>query len=918
MMKKKKQRGQAIIEYVILLAIAVLAATAYFSMDETIRWRIGVIAADLVDGSPPGIALPDPEDTPRPSERLSPPVADFMVPTPNWKGRDIRLVDRSFDIDGVVSHYIWNINGQERRQTRAEVEAANGIVINFRHSGTYPVSLIVIDNDGLVSNMVTRNVVVENRHPTVSMSVRSHRGVTGSAVDAWQFCSATFFTQYGDEDLPHDVLTLHSTFSDHRGLETHSSTVPNEFTRLFMNQGLNRYTVRVTDEDGAFASRQVSVNVVRNPNVAPGHLNPLSIPESVRCGDPAPPPPAVRCQLSLTVTGHISSNPSTRTYTFAAGSRGTVTANVTWGTHPAHSQPLHWTTTERPNANIWTSDTQIEAPQAGVWQVGGDDIVVRATARDASAVSSTPDPSLIGMCTPAVEVRLVSEPPAATLQQPPAAALSVSFRQFTASPPRTDPVTIDVGAGVSNPNFNCAVGRCTLTINPTFSTAATGRTIRGMRFNIPDGVNADGSQRFRWVPSNRTEFPSAFEVEEQGGVRSLWLPFGSTSPDTAGGRVFIRGEGSGRNRDTWIYELQVIDDLGTRSNNTARITVVLAQTISPPTAVCTLETSPLIVQPLTAFNTRISALGSTDPQGFNLYAEWSIDSGATWVAGGPITSNPPVVIHPASAAGQVMTNIRLRVVANGRESPMVTCPVTVGTPPPPPPPPTPQRGMLTLNWMSITNRVALANVPITVENTTRNMSDVPIDSSNRFANGVFWGWVTTAHARDQFSYRSVLGSRTAARTTLRTTMGGTTLVTGESGVPSGAVGATGAIDVWLHVTDIEGSPTCDAASHSNQVFCPVGNPNCSPAAPTTSPNFADPRLFCRKSTTYWRMSPFSYEVNVPGLPRQRCEQNRIRHDFTDPVHYRDRWPLAWTERWNNIYISELITNMILLRNCVPF
>ena len=172
--KLSLKRGQAVVEYALLLMIAALTATTFFALDDNLKVKITSIATDLTSELPVLDREPDdPERPVCPKEdpnclELSPPVAKFKVPSPNYKGREIRIVDESYDVDGYVEHYIWSVDGQVMKKSREDIQKDGGLVVKFRKSGTYNVNLIVIDNDGLISTLVSDTLVVENRAPVRS------------------------------------------------------------------------------------------------------------------------------------------------------------------------------------------------------------------------------------------------------------------------------------------------------------------------------------------------------------------------------------------------------------------------------------------------------------------------------------------------------------------------------------------------------------------------------------------------------------------------------------------------------------------------------------------------------------------------------------------------------------------------------
>lgn len=273
----KNRRGQTMVEYVMLLAIAALTATLIFNMDVGLRAKLVSFSEEWGVPITPFQGTPD-APTPICAEdeicqKLSPPVAKFTAPLDNYKGREVLFADQSFDTDGNVEHYFWSITGngvnEKISQTAADTSSVGGLKYAFARAGNYNISLIVVDNDGLLSAPYQMSIRVLNRAPEINMQVENAAGDIGKTVTTGKSdgasCPVTFYTSYDDEDLPYDKLTLKSIFTDYAGTKTQESTVPNSFQRVFTNAGTYTYEVTVTDEDGGSAYDKVTVVVTDTP-----------------------------------------------------------------------------------------------------------------------------------------------------------------------------------------------------------------------------------------------------------------------------------------------------------------------------------------------------------------------------------------------------------------------------------------------------------------------------------------------------------------------------------------------------------------------------------------------------------------------------------------------------------------------------
>jgi hypothetical protein len=103
--------------------------------------------------TPTPTPAPTPTPTPVPEPEQSKPVADFTYSKPSEKSVLYRFKDLSFDSDGSVVAWLWNFGDGA---TSTSMKPTH----KFRDAGTYPVSLVVTDNDGLASDAKVGEIVV--------------------------------------------------------------------------------------------------------------------------------------------------------------------------------------------------------------------------------------------------------------------------------------------------------------------------------------------------------------------------------------------------------------------------------------------------------------------------------------------------------------------------------------------------------------------------------------------------------------------------------------------------------------------------------------------------------------------------------------------------------------------------------------
>lgn len=352
----KKQRGQAMVEYAAILIIALVSASIVYELTSQTEGTL-VNATEVLEndtGDLPHFQIENHNcHTNDDCVRLSPPVAKYIAPEINHKGREIKFVDDSYDTDehagGYVEHWYWVINGEKEYRSREQMMKDGAFIKTFRKSGTYEVTLYVFDNDGLVSQPYTTVIKIENRPPVLSVEVSGPDNIRKREVTIGKNCTATFYTAYDDEDLPYDSLRVNATFTDHTGQTQNYATAPNNFKRDFINVGRNSYRVTVTDEDGASVTQTVYVNVTENG----------------ACPTQTLPPPKYKIDLSRN-----KSNPELDllqgntpqgipVHYFEVGETAIAAPVVDWrGNTPHGISPYYWEDNFTQDAGKWYSESQ--------------------------------------------------------------------------------------------------------------------------------------------------------------------------------------------------------------------------------------------------------------------------------------------------------------------------------------------------------------------------------------------------------------------------------------------------------------------------------------------------------------------------------------------------------------------------------
>ncbi|MEM4729373.1 MAG: PKD domain-containing protein [Thermoplasmata archaeon] len=96
-----------------------------------------------------------------------PPHADFNItPESGTIFTEFLFIPICYDLDGALTEYHWDFND-------GRLSGASMPTVKFDNKGPHWITLRVVDDDGSVSNSVTKKIIVENIPPEVSINVSS-------------------------------------------------------------------------------------------------------------------------------------------------------------------------------------------------------------------------------------------------------------------------------------------------------------------------------------------------------------------------------------------------------------------------------------------------------------------------------------------------------------------------------------------------------------------------------------------------------------------------------------------------------------------------------------------------------------------------------------------------------------------------
>jgi outer membrane protein assembly factor BamB len=150
----------------------------------------------------------------------------------------------SYDPDGTVVNYIWEINGNT-------IKNKDNISHKFNDDGTYDVNLTVIDNDGTRSIVNSKNIHIENLPPIAKLKSNKTEIFIGESI--------TFNAK--DSSDPDDI-NLNYTWDFDDGSKGYGKIV----NHIFTFEGEYNVELTLTDDDGDTDNYQLTIEVTKKPS----------------------------------------------------------------------------------------------------------------------------------------------------------------------------------------------------------------------------------------------------------------------------------------------------------------------------------------------------------------------------------------------------------------------------------------------------------------------------------------------------------------------------------------------------------------------------------------------------------------------------------------------------------------------------
>jgi len=167
--------------------------------------------------------------------------------------KNVTFFDESFDIDGVVVNWKWDLG-----DGTTLLNPKNPKVVSHKYddNGNYKVTLIVYDDDGAI-NSTTIDIVVLNVKPTASFYYRS---VSTDNINITEKEEVKFFDRSKDDDG--EIVRYNWDFGDDKTSNLESPT------HVFERRGTYNIILTVYDDDDASDSKQIRVNVLAEGELA--------------------------------------------------------------------------------------------------------------------------------------------------------------------------------------------------------------------------------------------------------------------------------------------------------------------------------------------------------------------------------------------------------------------------------------------------------------------------------------------------------------------------------------------------------------------------------------------------------------------------------------------------------------------------
>jgi PKD repeat protein len=174
------------------------------------------------------------------------PVASILLPEGALFDTDaVKLGSASFDLDGSIEAWFWNFGD-------GSISTLQSPTHSYGTSGTYDVTLLVIDNDGRASAPSTQEVTIENTPPSVSFSAPSAVAI-GATVQ---------FTETSSDPSPGGSI-IHVAWDFGDG--TYAAGGPRAdgiYRHTYRTSGTYNVTLYVIDNDGKLSTARGQVRVL--------------------------------------------------------------------------------------------------------------------------------------------------------------------------------------------------------------------------------------------------------------------------------------------------------------------------------------------------------------------------------------------------------------------------------------------------------------------------------------------------------------------------------------------------------------------------------------------------------------------------------------------------------------------------------
>ncbi len=181
----------------------------------------------------------------------TPPTADFSVEPASPTAREqVAFHDRSSDPDGTVVAWAWSFGDGTTSKDENPVHT-------YAHSGSYPVSLVVTDDDGLASKAFSKTLRVRDASPVARFDVLPAQPRLGTE---------TTFDASKSYDPDGHIVSYSWDFNGDGEFDATSANPT--ATTLFSKAGETAVILKVTDNEGATTTAKKTINVLPSLSVS--------------------------------------------------------------------------------------------------------------------------------------------------------------------------------------------------------------------------------------------------------------------------------------------------------------------------------------------------------------------------------------------------------------------------------------------------------------------------------------------------------------------------------------------------------------------------------------------------------------------------------------------------------------------------